>query len=72
MIFRGIDSELKGEIGWFDLSNFLKEVMRTIQTILGLDSEFINPIMKAIAPDESKPITRERYDQFLASFLLKA
>jgi hypothetical protein len=51
MIFRGIDSELKGEIGWFDLSNFLKEVMRTFYAILGLDSEFINPIMKAIAPD---------------------
>lgn len=65
MIFRGIDHDLKGEIGWFDLSNFLKEVMR-------LDSEFINPIMKAISSDDSKPITKARYDQFLASFMIQS
>lgn len=28
MIFRGVDVELKGEVSWFELSNFLKEVMR--------------------------------------------
>ena len=65
MIFRGIDHDLKGEIGWFDLSNFLKGVMR-------LDSEFINPIMKAISSDDSKPITKARYDQFLASFIIQS
>jgi len=37
----------------------------------GLDSDFINPLMKAICPDESKPVTQKRYDTFLSSFLLK-
>jgi hypothetical protein len=36
-----------------------------------LDSEFINPIMKALCPDESKPVTKKRYDLFLSSFLIK-
>jgi hypothetical protein len=27
MIFRGIDTENKGEVGWFEFSNFLREVM---------------------------------------------
>jgi hypothetical protein len=38
MIFRGVDKDYKGEVGWFDLSNFLKEVMRYSILILGLDS----------------------------------
>lgn len=29
MVFRGVDADGKGEVGWFDLSNFLREVMRT-------------------------------------------
>jgi hypothetical protein len=33
MIFRGIDNETKGQIGWFDLSNYLKEVMRNLVLI---------------------------------------
>jgi hypothetical protein len=29
MVFRGVDVQARGEVGWFDLANFLREVMRT-------------------------------------------
>jgi hypothetical protein len=29
MIFRGVDVEGKGEVGYFEFSSFLKEVMRS-------------------------------------------
>jgi len=36
-----------------------------------LDSEFINPLMKVLCPDESEPVTKDRYELFLASFMIK-
>lgn len=56
-----------------DLSNsqrFLDKSCVIFELTIDLDSEFIGPLMKVLCLDESKPVTKERYDQFIASFMI--
>ena len=46
--------------------------MRTYINYSGLDSQFIDPLMKVLCPDESKTVTSRRYEQFITSFMIQS
>lgn len=62
----------KDTLELFSSQLFLEKSCVTIIVYLDLDGEYIGPLIKVLCSDESKPITKVRYQHFLNSFLIQS